>query len=74
MNPNGNILAPIIKELGMESCQQLEAFKIFPALKEMKKLEVLSVAGIVGVTDGFVSELLTYLGYGLKDISLFCCG
>ena len=74
MNPNGNRLAPIIKELCMESCQQLEAFKIFPALKKMKKLEVLSVAGIAGVTDEFVSELLAYLGCDLKEISLFGCG
>ena len=37
MNPNGNILAPIIKELCMESCQQLEAFNIFLALKKCKK-------------------------------------
>ena len=40
----------------------------------MKKLEGLSVAGIAGVTDEFVSELLTYLGYDLKYISLFGCG
>ena len=74
MNPNGNRLAPIIKELCMESCQQLEAFKIFPALKKMQNLEVLSVVGMEGVTDEFVSELLACLGYDLKEISLFGCG
>ena len=36
MNPNGDNLAPVIKELFMESCQQLEAFKILPALKKCK--------------------------------------
>ena len=40
-------------------------------IKKMQKLEVLSVAGIAGVTDEFVSELLAYLGRDLKDISLF---
>ena len=74
MNPNGNSLEPIIKELCMESHQQLEAFKILPTLKKMQKLELLSVAWIAGVTDEFVSELLTYLGRDLKEISLFGCG
>ena len=73
MNPNGVSLAPVIKELCLESCQQLEAFNIFPALKKMQKLEVLSVAWVAGVTDEFVSELLAYLGCDLKDISLFGC-
>ena len=41
-----------------------------PALKKMQKLEVLLVAGITGVTNEFVSELLAYLGYDLKEISL----
>lgn len=67
-------LAPVIKELRLESCQQLEAFKILPALKKMQKLEVLSVAGIPGVTDEFVSELLAYLGCDLKELSLADCG
>ena len=74
MNPNGNRLAPIIKELHMESCQRLEAFNIFPALKKMQKLEVLSMAGIASANDEFVSELLAYLGCDLKEISLFGCG
>ena len=74
MNPNGNKLAPVIMELCMESFQQLEAFNIFPALKKMQKLEVLSVSGIAGLTDEFVSELFAYPGYELKEISLFGCG
>ena len=74
MNPNGDSLAPVIKELCMDSCQQLESFKILPALKKMQKMEVLSVAGIAGVIDEFVRELLAYLGCDLKEISLFGCG
>ena len=74
MNPNGDNLAPVIKELRMESCQQVEALKIMLALKKMQKMEVLSVAGIVGFTYEFASELLAYLGCELKEISLFGCG
>ena len=40
----------------------------------MKKMEVLSVVGIVGVTNEFVSELIAYLGCDLKEIFLFGCG
>ena len=40
----------------------------------MKKMEVLSVARIVGVTDDFVIEPLAYLGYELKEIYLFGYG
>ena len=74
MNPNGDSLAPVIKESCMESCQYLEDSKILFSLKKMKKLKVLSVAWIAGVTNKFVSELLAYLGRGLKDISLFGYG
>ena len=71
MNPSGDSLAPVIKELCMESCQQLESFNIMLALKKMQKMEVLSVAGLTCFTDEFVSEMLAYLGCDLKDISLF---
>ena len=67
-------MAPIIKELRLESCQQLEAFNIFLALKKMQKWEVVSVAGITSVTDEFFIELLAYPGCDLKEISLFGCG
>ena len=70
MNPNGDNFAPIIKEMCMQSCQQLEAFNILPALRKMKKF-MLSVAGITGVTYELISELLAYLGRDLKDVSLF---
>lgn len=74
VNTLANSLASVIKELRLDSCQQLEPFKILPALKKMHKLEVLSLAGIPGVTDDFVSELLSYLGCDLKELSLADCG
>lgn len=74
INTLADSLAPVLKELRLESCQQLEAFKILPALKKMQKLEVLSVAGIAGVTDEFLSELLAYLGCDLKELSVSDCG
>ena len=43
-------------------------------IKKMQKMEVLSVVGIAGVTDEFVSELFDYLGCDLKEISLFGYG
>ena len=42
-------------------------------IKKVQKMEVLSVAGIAGVIDEFVSEFLAYLGCDLKEISLFGC-
>ena len=46
----------------------------YSCIKKMQKMEELSVAGIVGFTDEFVSELLAYLGCDLKEISLFGSG
>ena len=73
MNPNGDILAPIIKELRMESCRQLESFKFLLALKNAKNGSAISGRDW-NVTDELVSELLAYIGYELKEISLFGCG
>lgn len=74
INTLADSLASVIKELRLDSCQQLEPFKILPALKKMHKLEVLSLAGIPRVTDEFVSELLSYLGCDLKELSVADCG
>ena len=50
------------------------SLQAYACIKEMQKMEVISVARIAGVTNEFVSELLTYLGCDLKEISLFGCG
>eukprot|EP01018_Ginkgo_biloba_P023803 Gb_27059 [translate_table: standard] len=67
-------LAPLLKELHLEECHQLEALKILSALKKMQNLEISSVAAIPSVTDAFTSELLAHLGYNLRELSLADCG
>ncbi|KAH9321108.1 hypothetical protein KI387_015747, partial [Taxus chinensis] len=74
INTLANHLAPVIRELRLEECHQLEASKILPALKKMHKLEVLSVAGIPSVTNEFVIEMIAYLCCNLKELSLADCG
>ncbi|XP_057841004.2 uncharacterized protein LOC131050759 [Cryptomeria japonica] len=74
INSIADHLAPVIRELRLEECNQLDAMRILPALKKMHKLEVLSVAGITSVTDEFVTEILAYIGCDLIELSLADCG
>ncbi|KAL3330180.1 hypothetical protein AABB24_034170 [Solanum stoloniferum] len=68
-----NSLGSILKELCIDDCQSIDAIHILPSLEKMEHLELLSVAGIHGVCDQFVSELLTARGQNIKELNISRC-
>ncbi|KAL5995322.1 hypothetical protein ACLOJK_025380 [Asimina triloba] len=63
-----------LRELYIDECQNVEAMLILPALKKLKHLDVLSVAGVPDVCDKFVRELLSVSGQHMKELVLAHCG
>ncbi|KAM7510740.1 hypothetical protein LguiB_009615 [Lonicera macranthoides] len=68
-----NSLGPILRELYLDDCYRIEAKLIAPALKKFKHLEVLSVAGIPSVCDGFLNDIINSCGRNMKDLNLADC-
>lgn len=62
-----------LKELYLDECQNIEAMVVLPALKKLKCLEVLSLAGIQTVCDNFVIELVEACGKNMKELVLANC-
>ncbi|XP_077230780.1 uncharacterized protein LOC143863886 isoform X2 [Tasmannia lanceolata] len=62
-----------LRELYIDDCQSIDAMRIIPALKKLKHLEVLSVAGIETVCDKFVSELIPVCGPNMKELVFADC-
>lgn len=67
-------LESVLRELYMDDCQNVNVLSILPALKNLKHLEVLSVAGIQNVCDEFVSELIPVCGADMKKLVFSDCG
>ncbi|XP_022728951.1 uncharacterized protein LOC111284536 isoform X2 [Durio zibethinus] len=67
-------LASVLLELYINDCQSIDAMLILPALKKLEHLEVLSVAGLESVTDGFIKEFIIARGDGIKELILTGCG
>ncbi|XP_058078242.1 uncharacterized protein LOC131226651 [Magnolia sinica] len=67
-------LGPLLRELYIDECQSVDAMLILSALKKLKHLEVLSVAGVPNVCDKFVRELLSGCGPNMKELALADCG
>ncbi|XVE53999.1 hypothetical protein DITRI_Ditri03aG0047500 [Diplodiscus trichospermus] len=68
-----NSLASVLVELYINDCQSIDAMLILPALKKLEHLEVLSVAGLESVTDGFIKEFIVTRGNGIKELILTGC-
>ncbi|KAJ4708740.1 F-box/LRR-repeat protein 13 [Melia azedarach] len=68
-----NSLGSFIQELYINDCQNLNAMLILPALKKLKHLEVLSIAGIDTVNDDFVGEIVSARGHNMKELVLTDC-
>lgn len=68
-----NSLGPILRELYLDDCYRIDAKLIAPALKKFKHLEVLSVAGIPSVCDGFLNDIINSCGRNMKDLNLADC-
>nr|GMD92406.1 F-box protein [Ipomoea batatas] len=68
-----NSLGGLLKELHINECHSIDAMCTIPALKKLKCLEVLSVAGIQTVGDQFVCEIVKECGKNLKELDLADC-
>ncbi|KAJ4708897.1 F-box/LRR-repeat protein 4-like [Melia azedarach] len=66
-------LESTLRELYTDHCERVDAMVMLPALKELKYLEVLSVAGIDTVSDDFVIEIVKAHGTKLKELVLANC-
>ncbi|GMH18105.1 hypothetical protein Nepgr_019946 [Nepenthes gracilis] len=66
-------LGSILRELYLDDCQTLDAMCILPALKKLKQLEVLSLAGIQSVSDKFMREFICSNGHNMKQLVLTNC-
>lgn len=62
-----------LRELYLDDCQNIDAGHILPALKKLKALEVLSVAGIETVCDDFVIGMVEACGVNMKELSFANC-
>lgn len=62
-----------LRELYIDDCQNIDATIILPALKKLKCLEVLSVAGIETVCDNFVIGLVKARGINMKELGFANC-
>ncbi|XP_010666291.2 uncharacterized protein LOC104883458 isoform X1 [Beta vulgaris subsp. vulgaris] len=68
-----NSLGSILQELYLDDCDTLDAMCILPTLKRLKYLEVLSLRGIVSVSDKFIRELISTSGQNMKELVLANC-
>lgn len=68
-----NSLGSILQELYLDDCDTLDAMRILPTLKRLKYLEVLSLRGIVSVSDKFIRELISTSGQNMKELVLANC-
>ncbi|KAJ9168039.1 hypothetical protein P3X46_019614 [Hevea brasiliensis] len=55
-------------QLYIDDCQSLDPMLILPALKKLEHLEVLSLAGMQTVCDGFVKEFVVACGHNMKEL------
>ncbi|KAK6248900.1 hypothetical protein QUC31_020465 [Theobroma cacao] len=62
-----------LRELYLDECQNIQAMVVLPALKKLKCLEVLSLAGIQTVCDDFVVGMVEACGKNMKELVLANC-
>lgn len=63
----------VLRELYIDNCHGVDAMLILPALQMLENLEVLSVAGILTVSDDFVSGFVSAHGSKIKELVLADC-
>uniref|UniRef100_A0A803M8M0 F-box/LRR-repeat protein 15-like leucin rich repeat domain-containing protein n=2 Tax=Chenopodium quinoa TaxID=63459 RepID=A0A803M8M0_CHEQI len=68
-----NSLGLILQELYLDDCETLDAMRILPKLQQLKALEVLSLRGIVSVSDKFIKKLFGENGQNTKELVLANC-
>ncbi|KAJ3677093.1 hypothetical protein LUZ60_002817 [Juncus effusus] len=62
-----------LREVCVDECQGVNAMDVLPSLRKVGGLEVLGMAGVVGVSDRFVRELVGVCGGSLKKLSFAGC-
>ncbi|OMO86476.1 Leucine-rich repeat, cysteine-containing subtype [Corchorus olitorius] len=62
-----------LRELYLDECHNVEAMVVLPALRKLKCLEVLSLAGIQTVCDDFIIGMLEACGKNIKELVLANC-
>ncbi|MED6156112.1 hypothetical protein PIB30_011572 [Stylosanthes scabra] len=67
-------LGPLLKELYLDHCQNIDAALILPALKALEHLEVLSLAGMETICDRFIKDYIIARGHNIKELILKDCG
>ncbi|XP_057419032.1 uncharacterized protein LOC130713267 [Lotus japonicus] len=73
LNILADSLGSLLKELYLEDFQLTNAVQILPALKKLKQLEVLSLAGIQAVSDQFIKDYIIVQGHNMKELVLKNC-
>ncbi|XP_021714997.1 F-box/LRR-repeat protein 14-like [Chenopodium quinoa] len=68
-----NSLGLILQELYLDDCETLDAMRILPKLRQLKALEVLSLRGVVSVSDKFIKNLFEENGQNMKELVLANC-
>ncbi|MED6192985.1 hypothetical protein PIB30_014971 [Stylosanthes scabra] len=66
-------LGPLLKELYLDHCQNIDAALILPALKALEHLEVLSLAGMETICDRFIKDYIIARGHNMKELILKDC-
>ncbi|KAG1366351.1 hypothetical protein COCNU_13G001410 [Cocos nucifera] len=66
-------LKSVLRELYIDDCHNIDVMLILPALKKLENLEILSVAGIPTVCDGFVRKLMPVCGRNMKELIFADC-
>ncbi|PWA83776.1 Leucine-rich repeat, cysteine-containing subtype [Artemisia annua] len=66
-------LGPVLKELYIDECFDLDAKRILPALLKLEQLEVLSVAHNESVNNSFIKKFVAARGHNMKELVLANC-
>ncbi|CAA0838026.1 Unknown protein [Striga hermonthica] len=62
-----------LRELYIDDCQKINPALIFPAFTKFEYLEVLSVAGLHGITDLFIIKVIAVCSKSIKELDLADC-
>ncbi|KAE8712513.1 Rad7, putative isoform 4 [Hibiscus syriacus] len=73
INNLANCFESTLRELYLDECHNIEAMVVLPALKKLKCLEVLSMAGIPTVCDDFVIQMVEACGKNMKELVFTNC-
>ena len=66
-------LGPVLKELYIDECFDLDAKRILPALLKLEQLEVLSISHNESVGNSFIKKFVAARGQKMKELVLANC-